>query len=709
MSGLSRFWMLIMGFVLLVACTPQQPLPTLAPTPIPPTETPNPTATRTPTLTPTATQAIPRTESLDPATQSFIRVVNISQITDPLDVYIDGLNIASFLEYGQFTPSGGIVAGNYTLHVVPNGGRPGDGSLAQQPLSVGGQQALIVLVSGTLSAPQVRVLVEDVSPLRADESRLTVVNAIVDGLSFIMQLEVSATALTPILAPGDIASPVVLPAGENSLALLSGETLLKSFSERFRERRSYTFIVVGQGSDRESLDVISLDTPVSGITQVRAIHAAFGADVVDIYAGSIPLGTEMGYGVASSRQTLVAGVYDIAVYPTGADRTTTEPLIVEQLALNADDIFSFIFIGELTTFQIISLQENLSLTPLDEARVTMMHAVPTVPAIHIQAGELPPLVMRYGEVTEPFLMKATPTFFTWAVPEQGGIGEVLELGENIPLMPGINYLYLFTGKRLGFPLVYQESVGALVPTPDPNDFTPTPTQIPVTTLRAVNAAPGRFVDFRVDDVDFATALAYKNGSNPIIILDGDRIVTAHDQTTGELLGRTVVTVLSGVQYSVYVSPSSSLGYNMTVTEDVLPSASNDALYLRLVNTSSVDASFGLAYSDPVPGSDIVPTVDANATPSGDSSFVVDPYRRSLPFGTVPLIDNVFRASASDFLQTRRITGAKDLVIIDMYQMMMAAAVSNVVLEKNMYYDVVAFQQEGSTLVTTFMLPYPTAP
>jgi hypothetical protein len=147
---------------------------------------------------------------------------------------------------------------------------------------------------------------------------------------------------------------------------------------------------------------------------------------------------------------------------------------------------------------------------------------------------------------------------------------------------------------------------------------------------------------------------------------------------------------------------------MTVTEDLLP-APNQTPFLRLVNTSAVDALFGLGYSDPVPGSDIVPVVDPNATQPADGSFVTDPYRRSLPFGTVRLIDDVGSISTSEFFPARRINGAKDFIIIDMYQTMMAAAVANVVLETNRYYDIVAFQQQGSTLVTAFIVEYPSVP
>lgn len=709
MSRLRRTWIIITGILLLlVACTPQTPLPTLAPTPIPPTQTPSPTVTNTPTLTPTATQAVPQTEATDPTLQSYIRIINISQIAEPIDVYIDNLSVAVFLEYSQFTASSGIVAGNYTLHVVPARGRPGDGSLIQQPITIGGQQSLIVLISGTIAAPQVQIVIEDTSPLGAGESRISVFNAIADGPAFVLQMDETDTALSSPIAPGNMSPAIVLPESNTTLALVSGETVLKSFPARLRERQNYTLIVIGQGSNRESLNILTLNTPVSGIVRARAIHAAFGAENIDFYAGSIRLGENISFGSETIRQTLVSGIYDIAVYNAGADPTTDKPLATQQLALNPDDVFSFIFIGELNNYEIIAFEETLALTPLDEARITFIHVMPSVPTIQLQAGDMLPLRLNYGEVSDTFYMLASPTTFGWAVPEAAGIGDLLEFAEDVELLVGTNYLYLFTGRRLGFPLIFQETVGAIVPTPDPDDFTPTPTQIPTTTLRVVNAIPGAFVDFRVDDVTFASAVPYQAGSAPVIILDGDRVVTAHDQATGNLLGRTIVTVSPGIHYSVYISPSAGLNDNMTVTEDILPPL-DEVPYVRLVNTSSVNTAFGLAYSEPVPGSDLPPVIDPAETPPAEGGVADDPYRVSLPFGAVRLIDDIFTGNVSPFIAVSQIRGAKDIQIIDNFQTMVAATIANVTLESDTYYDIVAFQQESSTQVTAFILPYPPLP
>jgi hypothetical protein len=173
---------LLLSLVLLGACS-QPALPTIAPTPtVPPataTATITPTRTPLPTLEPTATPM--QTISEDPSQQSQIRIVHASPNSGPLDVYIERVALINGLGYGQRTTASPIVAGSYTLSIVPSGGRVEDGSLLTLPLEAIGKQVYALIVYGTNADLKAQVIPMDLSPLKRTETRVRLFNTFLDG------------------------------------------------------------------------------------------------------------------------------------------------------------------------------------------------------------------------------------------------------------------------------------------------------------------------------------------------------------------------------------------------------------------------------------------------------------------------------------------------------------------------------------------------
>lgn len=679
------------------ACATAPPEPTPIPTDTPSPTPPPPTATITRTPFPTATPGIrPETIASDPAQQVYLRLVHAAPDVASVDIYIELLAVATNLNFGRATESTGIVAGSYALKIVPAGFGPDEQIIVQTRLTLQGSKSYILLFSGTTGTLTLSPFEENVEPLNSGESRVNVIHAVPRGVDFV--LREGNNNLTAPVSFGQQSTPVILPSGIKNMIFLAGGNVLQTAAVDLRPRHNHTLILLGRGEDPSSLAVIEFSTRVTGRTTVRVINGSTALSSIDVTLNDALLAQNVGFGRASERSFIPANVYTVSVFAAGVNRAEVAPLTSTQLNANPDDIISLIVIGSAEDLRVVTRREDLSATASTQTRIAFMNAVPSVPRVRVElaGGPVPGVPdMGYGQVTAETVLSAGLLDFYWkAVESSGEAFDILEIANNVLLDAGRTYLYLFTGRIDTPPLIFSENVAidnSLLPVDPDAVLVPTPTA--PTRVRFINAlASGTFVDFLVDDTPLVTGITAENGSGFSQISAGDRIITVRNLNGGTLLARLEYAFDQPGNYSVVVFGSeTATQIELLVVPDFNLLIDNQSSHLRLINvTQDGFALLGLGYGAPL---DSVPVFSEEEN-----------YRQSIPLGVTRLLRDIENGQFSS--QARGVVGTHSIVIFDTDRSAIAAYIPRVNLEIGVHYDVIAYQETGSLLVHTFIVPYP---
>jgi hypothetical protein len=739
---------LLISLLLLVsACTPQEepPIPTLIPTNSPPTEatmgatalpiTVMPEATATATIT--ATPALPARFASDPDNQAYLRIVHASPELEQTDVYINQLNVASFLEYGQFTEPSGIVAGEYNLSLVPAEGRVEDSAYLTRSITFEGEQQLIILIGGTQEAPEIFVAPEDTTPLRQEESRVAFINMTLDGQALSL-LNTDNTPLATNIAVNSASSGLVLVSQFQTLGIAKGTARLREIPLDLRERNQYVVVATGDSNNPESLQAITFNSQVNGIASLRTMGATQGDSNYEIYIGERSLGT-ISNSVDLGRIDIVSAIYDVNVYAAGVNREDVAPLLNAQLSANPGEVLSMILIGETNNLRLLTYRHDTSQTNPDEARMVFIHALPEAERLSLSANGQQQLTFNYGRVSEPITLNAETTTFNWR--EFEGNQDTDNDVENISydLQAGREYLYIVTGLSAGNPQIYEENVGTEIQFTD-SEIDPVQTLVPVPEMRVISTIESFRVSFRINDEAIADPVGFAEGSPFVRISSGELIMTVVEPVTGQLLAREEISIDAGKRYSAYVHGEAPR-YTLTIIDDEeIYNSDRSQTRMRLVNlTSGSVTNFGVALGQPTnppiedsslviePTSipEIVITLDGSEE-DGDNDRIDDPNgggediavedsergvassnsRRTLPLGTTRVVSNIGSGANSASAWITNAVGLSNLYIVDNNTERIATTLYSYLIEESVQYDVVAYQLPRSSEVRAFVLVYP---
>ncbi len=695
---------LLLLVIAAAACAPAAPTPT--PTLIA-SATPTPTdlPTPRPTLTPLA---VPLAQ--DTAPSAFVRVIHAAPGQPPVDVYVEGLAVAPYLGYRQYTDSAPLAAGTYTVRVYPAGSRPAD---AEPILSAPGIEfppgsARLIAISSADGGPALLIHQENSAPLEHDQSRVSFVHAL-DGVGEIT-VQQRGVNLTPPLALGAINIIATTPAGEITFDFAGADAILLSYPLNLRPRTAYTLLLAGTPAAPE---IIRVDARMPGWAAVRAVSGAAELGAVDVYLGETLLAAALDYTRSSPRETLAAGAYRAAVYPAGASPADTEPLASADILADEDAGTTLVVLGTPQSAQLIALHDDLTPTAPDTARVTFVNTLAETPrlASSINNGALTLPVLNYGDIARPVDVPTGSAYtFYWNAAAADESAASLEIAQDIVFEAGYSYLYLITGRVP--PVILSERVGmpAQASAPPP-DTTPTPVPARPTYVSAVNAAfESGPLTVLVNDTLLAERLDYGDASPAQPAASGVFTVEVRSAESSEPLFQDKVVFDTGVSYTLVV-----LGYGLERTL-VLPipepaAATGDAPLARLINVSAgAPINLGLAYAA---GAAPAGTASRFSSPPQTSALsgtpVTPTYRQSIGFGVqpVPNADSVppGSASAPGLLPA----GMWDLLLLDADAAAVAAFIANVNLQPGQRYDVYALQQPGSPIVQGFVIPVPANP
>lgn len=453
-----RFSWLVFILFWVTACTATPVQPTFTPTAtIPPTETPEPTETFTPAPT-SPPFIIPKTEALRPEDQAYIRVVHAAPALDRSDIYVEMLLVADNMTFQQNTASIGIEAGTYVVRLTPSGEQPLENALAEQSVTIEGGDNLILLITSVEDQIVIETVPEVVDPLRSNEARVTFVHAVPRGADFIV--EEDEEAITPQLTFGQTSPAVIHSEGRASFVLQSGDQTLQRINTELEARNNYTFILMGNAAQQQSLQIVSFNTVAAGITRFRVINASPDIGRVSFFAGSTQLDTHgFGYSEASARIPMASGSYTMDIYPYDADHSIVQPLVSTQISATANFDTSIVLMGTPDSLRIVTVNEDNSPTKPEEARIMFLNTLPNVPQVFMEANEIATIV-SYAEASESYTIGSFPTSFHWSILDANDeIGDLIESADQYPLREGTRYLYLFAGRQSDPILIYEDFVG----------------------------------------------------------------------------------------------------------------------------------------------------------------------------------------------------------------------------------------------------------
>lgn len=692
---ITLFVLLILTLLSISAC--ESPTPEPSPTPQP-TLTPLPS--ETPTPPPSATPRImPQTFSTDPTQQASLRIVHAAPDSEPIDVYVEALNIVASLPFGDSTRPSDLVAGEYRLFVLSAGAAPDETPLVSSSFTINGGDSLILVVTGLADGLTVVPYTENTEPLDVGQSRVRVINAVPRGPDFTLQQ--GTTPITPVISYGQSSEPVIITSSSTTLAFQQGIRVLLEYPIELRERHSYTLLLIGRADDLASYRVLTFETRVPGSATLRVINAAPTLGSVDVYIGARLVAGAVTFRNISRRETIRAETGNLAIYPAGVNRAETAPITEIQLRPDDRSFTTVILAGSRENLRIFSYEEDLSPVPPEQARLMFAHAHPNAPRLIVenQGGQIEGTgEIAFAQVTDPVLTDATAYTLLWR-PALDPANSDTVASIDFTFEAGRSYLYILTDEQNAEPFIVTDEVGidaSLVEVDEQPGEIVTNTPEPLTQLRFINAASNSLsVEFWIGSTAATGGIAYGQGTEMITIAPGFQTISARLAGQENFLATREGQFAVDTRYTILARGERVEDLVLVIIPDT-GLIFDGKTYLRLINLS-LDTTFatGLAYVESGP----------QANPSNQSApRRPGEERLSAPLDSTLLVDDVPALTASTPLEAPPVV--VDLYIIDSRSDLSGATIEDYALQTGIIYDVIGFKQVNGDQMLAFILPYP---
>lgn len=669
----SQWGLIFAGFViltlLLAACggaSSEAPaLPTSAPT----LQT---AATEVPTTSPPITVPTPQPTPGQPVQ---IRVVHAAEDSPTLTVLYDQSAIATNLSFGGYSEPVSIPGGVVALRVIPSGGSSNTQPLftINAMLPENGNTMVVLTQDG--SGLAFFTVQEVVVPVDTNESSIRVIQA---ASSSPVTVAAGETTIATAVNMQEASAPQSIPAGDTALTFTSEGVTLLDFPLTLREQQAYTLVLIQQGGSFSAIPVIA---PAPGRTSARVVNASPAYDAIDIYLDGALLAENTGSHRASARTVTTSGQHQAAVYPSGADTSTGEPLISETLFLERGAVSLFL-LGSSGELRLLVAMDNLAPTPPDSANIAFVNTLENVPSL---VSETIPLAspVDYGKPPVTTQLSAGSFDFSWTGINSDGLGVSAELIQDAMLESGRSYLYLITGRSDNQAVILSEAVGVdtQLPSGDEGDTLTTPAR-----LHFVNVADTS-VDFLINELAVVSDLGSRQGGALVTTSQRAPVIAAQENGSGLNLAEGGWELASGQAYTIILSGPDRDNLTLLFVPDDGLILDNQSPRLRLINLSDESRThLGIGYS--APG-----TMVDTGTPSAG---IPDSIRRLS-------IDAVNGTVSASMLMS---SGTFDLSVLDLNQERLLTTVSSVQLVPGHHYDLIAYQYPDSALGYAFVVVYP---
>jgi len=658
--------------------------PTTIPTDPPPTQTPAPTA-------------IPvETTADNPALQSYVQMLHAVPGGPSVDVYFESLGLAFALNYGNPINETPITGGTYNVTVMSSGERLNSdvAPVATGSITIPDATTVSLIIAAVDGAVQLNTYTVDTSPIAGEQARISLINYATPDVILTRD---NNTLIAPV--PSGAQSPyITVDASGGSITISDGTEPLAFYARTPRSKNSITLVLIPAAD--EGFEVVSFENRVEAITRLQIINASFVVASVDVYANGAPLISAVESTRTTGRNQIPSGTYRIDFLPAGQDYATTPPLASTEFNANDDEDITLVFAGEEGNFDIIRLREDLTPTASNEARMTFINVLPSVPVASLQTNAIeddnPLRDLRYTEASNPRSLDAGIQDFSW---NNADSFDEVEAANDVELIAGFNYLYILTGQTEN-PLIFGDSVGideSLQP-----DRPVEPTSIPQrpVSLRVVNMLSSREpVAVFLEEAPLLSPANHATASVEILTGAGTYTIGVYPPNTTEPVAEFAFVNLTldfapGDAYSLYIIGENSTSAEIRVLQNV---NLNGQAAVRFGNlTQGRDTSFGLALQDAA-------LEISQPTPDPTAIVDLDP-NRLLIYGPAETL--FFDVGNSTFSNAQRYpAGAYNIIIIDVDNTSAAKYEYNVNFAADTQYDIIVEEIAGNA-VNIFVVTYP---
>ncbi len=449
-----RLIFLVLGLILLAACggddTPSQPTFTpnatifVSPTPRPVTATPIPTLPATNVL-----PALPTTNSDEPAR---LRIVQANPGLELVDIYLDFSVVAPRFRPGSYSNRPvEVPSGIVTLRVMPAGTPLGDTeALFSRQLELRPFQNLVLYFYGTADSILLELYEVDLSPLAVNTSRVYVIHAIPNGPA--VNVLLNGSPIAQELVYGEQAGPEEVESGNYTIEINTGSNrVLTTLEQELQEREVYTLLLIGDITTSD-YEAILFSEPANPLTLTRLVHASFDTPPVRIFLDDELLVENFAYlSFTPDFLELDSGRHMLRVESMEAAES---PLLDTTLILTPNSQVNLVLYDRFIDLKVGQFEIDTEPTLLNQARLTVLHAVPAVPEV---TASIPTVItsdtesnkqfaVRFGEtmLPQPISIGAqTYQFFTGSTESP----VLLSQSEELMIEPGNSYTYVLTGRR----------------------------------------------------------------------------------------------------------------------------------------------------------------------------------------------------------------------------------------------------------------------
>ena len=339
-----------------------------------------------------------------------VRVVHAAADEIALDVYINGVFVASALEYGASTsPLRVSATAEFSLNLAGTGIQ-----LLNETIDLSSDTALILTSDGSL---RLDALEEDLQPLGLGLARLLVFNALEPGRPVDI-VAVDASLSVEDLGASAVAGPLELDAGvlEYRIGSTDGDILGQDYSATLSAGASHILVLHGSAAMPQALVAAAAVDGASSTGALRFVHAAQGAAAFDFKSDGRVLFPSVSFGSASEAIALPAGMRQLAV-SLGEIDFMTMPLDVP-----AGHLQTVILMGSPATLIMPAFGDSASLISEATAVVRLINTIPNSVVRHLQldSGAIVALNVAYGKAGDAAQI----------VPGQHGMALVLDIGDQ---------------------------------------------------------------------------------------------------------------------------------------------------------------------------------------------------------------------------------------------------------------------------------------
>jgi hypothetical protein len=365
--------------------------------------------------------AVPRAGSAQDRTDvdASVRFILASPDAPAVDVLIDGGAIATNVPFGTVSEYVAIPAGGHQLQVVPTGS-PASSALIDTDVDFDEGGAYLIAATGLLNDIESKVFDVNLDDTDNGQARIRTINLSTEDGSTDLYVT-GGDEITDDTGSGDASDYEDIDAGSYDLELRehdSDNVWVSLPGVSVKSGRAIDVLLLGQSADN-TLTALPLETRVSPAcgdvlgngtdtdSCVRILNASPDSPGLDIYINDTLVVQNLAFGTATDYAPLPAGDgSNLKIVATGS--TIDSAVVDTDIDLGEGDAYTIVATHNFDDIGQKVVDDDLDPLPVDQARVTFIHAAPDTPDVDVAITDGPTLFEGVGfeDVTDSAIVDA---------------------------------------------------------------------------------------------------------------------------------------------------------------------------------------------------------------------------------------------------------------------------------------------------------------